>query len=95
MEPAGIGDRVEGLHAVSAALKAGRVSRLIVERQPGDAVSELLASVAGVPVREVGDLRKVSVTSAPQGIMADCQVDRGSSPSCGGVRRLGGRLASL
>ena len=73
MEPAGIGDRVEGLHAVSAALNAGRVSRLTVERQPGDAVSELLASVAGVPVREVDDLRKLSVTSAPQGIMADCR----------------------
>ncbi len=73
MEPAGIGDRVEGLHAVSAALKAGRVSRLTVERHAGDAVNELLASVAGVPVREVDDLGQISVTSAPQGFVADCR----------------------
>ena len=73
MEPAGIGDRVEGLHAVSAALKAGRVIRLTVGHPPGDAVRELLGAVVGVPVREVDDLRKVSVTSAPQGITADCR----------------------
>ena len=70
--PAGIGDRVEGLHAVSAALEAGRVIRLSVERNPGEGVSELLESVVGVPVAEVDDLRQISVTSAPQGIVAEC-----------------------
>lgn len=71
--PAGIGDRVEGVHAVAAALAAGRVIRLTVERQPSDSVKELLESVAGVPVEEVDDLHPLSVTSAPQGIIAACR----------------------
>ena len=73
MEPAGIGDRVEGVHAVSAALNSGRVNQLIVERRPSKAVDDLLGSVAGVPVREVDDLRQISITAVPQGIVAECR----------------------
>lgn len=73
MERAGIGNRVEGLHAVSAALKAGRVERLTVEHPPGGPVAELLQSVAGVPVEEVDELRELAVTAAPQGIIAACR----------------------
>ncbi len=33
MAPAGIGDSLEGLHAVAAGVRAGRVTELFVERQ--------------------------------------------------------------
>ncbi len=73
MEPAGIGDRVEGLHAVAAALESGRVERLTVQRPPGAAVAELLESHPGISIKEVDDLRAFSTTAAPQGILAECR----------------------
>ncbi len=71
MAPAGIGDRVEGLHAVAAALAAGRVRRLTIER--GRALGPLLEAAQGVAVTEVDDVRALSETTAPQGVIAECE----------------------
>ena len=77
MAPAGYGDSVEGIHAVRAAFEAGRVERATVERgrhQRGD-----LATLVGdlhdraIPVQLVDDVRPLSATSAPQGIVASCR----------------------
>jgi len=69
--PAGIGSRVEGLHAVVAALAAGRVRRLTVERgRKLDALGDL---PPGLQVVEVQDVRDRAETSAPQGMIADCE----------------------
>lgn len=73
MAPAGIGHRVEGLHAVSAAIAAGRVRTLHAEvRRSGvaDVVAEARAS--GVDVRPSDDVRDRAETTAPQGVVADC-----------------------
>lgn len=75
MDRAGIGDRVEGLHAVGAAVAAGRVERLVVERsrlrrpEVADLVDRCRAE--SVLIDEVDDLRELSVTAAPQGVMAE------------------------
>lgn len=69
--PAGIGSRVEGVHAVAAALKAGRVRRLTIER--GRNFDSLRMSAAGVPIEEVDDVRDLAETAAPQGMVADCE----------------------
>jgi 23S rRNA (guanosine2251-2'-O)-methyltransferase len=74
MASAGIGDSLEGFHAVRAALDAGRVTSIRVEthrvRHPGYA--ELLADAAsaGVPIKQVDDVKEMAVTAAPQGIIA-------------------------
>jgi 23S rRNA (guanosine2251-2'-O)-methyltransferase len=68
--PAGIGNRVEGVHAVAAALAAGRVKSLTVER---GRQFDWLDDAAGIPVREVDDVRPLAETTAPQGVIADCQ----------------------
>jgi 23S rRNA (guanosine2251-2'-O)-methyltransferase len=68
--PAGIGNRVEGIHAVAAALAAGRVRRLTVER--GRDFASLLDGANPVEVAEVDDVRDLSETTAPQGIIAEC-----------------------
>ncbi len=75
MAPAGIGTRVEGIHAVAAALAAGRVETLHVERSRGSRppVSDLLEEFPSVAVRLVEDVRPLAATSAPQGIVADCR----------------------
>ena len=74
MDPAGIGDRVEGFHAVSAALDAARVQELIVERgRLRRPVYEQLitrAREAGVVVEVVDDVRPEAATDAPQGLVA-------------------------
>jgi 23S rRNA (guanosine2251-2'-O)-methyltransferase len=74
MAPAGIGDSLEGVHAVSAAVAAGRVRRMSVERQRlrhAD-LEELVATArrAGVQVDLVDDVRPQAATSAPQGVVA-------------------------
>jgi 23S rRNA (guanosine2251-2'-O)-methyltransferase len=69
--PAGIGTRVEGVHAVTAALAAGRVRRLTIER--GRNLDSLLAAATGIPVTEVPDVRSLSETTAPQGVIAECE----------------------
>lgn len=74
MAPAGIGDRVEGFHAVAAAVAAGRVMKVSVEssRLRGDDYATLIerARSAGASVEVVADVRPLAETSAPQGIVA-------------------------
>lgn len=74
MAPAGYGNRVEGVHAVAAALDAGRVDRLYVERsrQGRQGVSSLIAA-AGSNVSLVDDVRQMAQTDSPQGVVADCR----------------------
>lgn len=75
MAPAGYGNSVEGLHAVTAAVEAGRVRRLHVERgrESRPDVSALIEQVGGDRVRYVDDARSVATTEAPQGVVADCR----------------------
>ncbi len=74
MASAGIGDSLEGFHAVRAALDAGRVTSIRVEhsRIRRDDYRKLVydATVAGVTVIRVDDVRDDAVTAAPQGIVA-------------------------
>jgi 23S rRNA (guanosine2251-2'-O)-methyltransferase len=77
MAPAGYGGSVEGIHAVEAAIAAGRVRELIVERKrmdrpPVDALVEG-ARAAGATVTAVDDVRPLSATTAPQGVVASCR----------------------
>lgn len=77
MAPAGYGDRVEGIHAVEAALAAGRVLELIVEnrRAPATELGRLVAQAEqqGLVLRRVDDVRRLATTTAPQGIVAVCR----------------------
>lgn len=77
MVPAGIGGRVEGVHAVAAAVAAGRVTRLHVESGRGDrgAAGQLVASArsAGVEIRTVDSIWKLAETDAPQGLVAEAR----------------------
>lgn len=77
MAAAGIGDRVEGFHAVVAAHAAGRVRQLTIERQRlrHEEYAELAARVeaSGARVAVVDDVRDASVTDAPQGVVAECE----------------------
>ena len=74
MAPAGIGSEVEGLHAVAAAVAAGRIEKLIVEARRRDrpevaAIVEA-ATDSGADVQEVADVRPHASTTAPQGVVA-------------------------
>lgn len=75
MAPSGIGDSVEGVHAVTAALEAGRVEALVIESGSREALRPLIheAFAGGVPVEFVDDVRAMSSTSAPQGVLARCR----------------------
>lgn len=73
MAPAGYGNRVEGVHAVAAALAAGRVHKLYVEKGRRRGLSGLLADVDEGTIRVVDDVRSVADTDAPQGIVAECR----------------------
>ena len=70
----GIGDRVEGIHAVAAAVAAGRVVELKVEESRADSpeLVELIAAAkaAGVYPDFVEDVRPLASTTAPQGVVA-------------------------
>ena len=71
MASAGIGGRVEGVHAVRAALAAGRVTVLYVERTRRD--SEGLAAEArrsGAAVELVDAVGPLAATESPQGLVA-------------------------
>ena len=74
MASAGIGDSLEGFHAVRAALDAGRVTSIRIENSRirrndyGQLVHDAVA--AGIPVKRVQDVRDGAVTAAPQGIVA-------------------------
>lgn len=71
----GIGHSVEGIHAVSAAIVAGRVERLRVEKERAGALEAILAAARqrGIPIELVPDVRRVATTDAPQGVMAECR----------------------
>ena len=77
MASAGIGDRVEGLHAVAAALAAGRVQSIVVELQrlehPVYASLARAAEQASAVVEVVDDVRPLATTDAPQGVIARCR----------------------
>jgi len=74
MAPAGYGDRVEGVHAVAAAVDAGRVRRLFVDRGRArrSEVATIIDLVGASKVALVDDLRIQAQTDAPQGVAADC-----------------------
>ncbi len=77
MAHAGTGAEVEGIHAVAAALEAGRVEELRVEK--GRLEHEDVAGIverarsAGIQVFVVGDVRPLAATTAPQGVVARCR----------------------
>lgn len=73
MAPAGYGNSVEGIHAVAAALEAGRVEKLYVERGRRNRLGELLADVDDAIVKVVDDVRSLADTDAPQGVVARCR----------------------
>ena len=72
MAPAGIGDSVEGLHAVREAIRSGRVERLLVDRRRADSVDELMGGKR-IPVDVLDDIRSQARTDAPQGVIARCR----------------------
>jgi 23S rRNA (guanosine2251-2'-O)-methyltransferase len=72
MAPAGIGDSVEGVHAVRAALVAGRVEQLLVDRRRRDDIGEMIGA-SGVPFEIVDDIRTHARSEAPQGFVAKCR----------------------
>lgn len=73
MAPAGYGDRVEGFHAVAAALAAGRVENLYVERSRRGRLGALLEGLGQPSVEFVDDVRPMADTDAPQGLVARCR----------------------
>ncbi len=75
MAPAGIGSSVEGVHAVTAALHAGRVHRITVERRRLSALESLVdeAGRQGVLVDVVEDVRPLASTDVPQGVIASAE----------------------
>ena len=78
MARSGIGDRVEGIHAVRAAVEAGRVEKLIVERRRAEKSQDVahLVSMArsrSIEIEGVDDVRPMAATTAPQGVVAKCR----------------------
>jgi 23S rRNA (guanosine2251-2'-O)-methyltransferase len=74
MAPAGYGNRVEGLHAVAAAVAAGRVRRLFVEegRLRRAEVRAIVDAAGPDHVKAVPDVRPMAETDTPQGLVAEC-----------------------
>ena len=75
MAPAGFGSRVEGIHAVAAAVEAGRVNRLYVERRRRERadIAALVDRVGSDRVRLIDDVRTLATTDSPQGVVAECR----------------------
>ncbi len=75
MAPTGFGNRVEGVHAVAAAVEAGRVNRLYVERRRRERadVAALVDRVGSDKVRLIDDVRTMATTDSPQGVVAECR----------------------
>jgi len=73
MAPGGYGSRVEGVHAVTAAIAAGRLEELFVERGRGTRHEDVLALVDPSLIRIVDDVRSLAGTDAPQGLVAQCR----------------------
>lgn len=73
MALAGYGNSVEGVHAVAAALAAGRVERLYVEKGRRGRLGDLLDRIDPSLVTVVDDVRVMAETDAPQGVVARCR----------------------
>lgn len=73
MAHGGYGDRVEGIHAVAAALAAGRVEKLFVERSRTSRLAGMLSAIDERNVSVVDDVRSLAETDAPQGVVAHCR----------------------
>jgi 23S rRNA (guanosine2251-2'-O)-methyltransferase len=73
MAAAGYGRSVEGVHAVAAALAAGRVEKLFVEKGRRGRMGALLEALDGPSVDFVDDVRPMAETDAPQGVVARCR----------------------
>lgn len=75
MARAGYGNRIEGIHAVEAAARAGRVKSLRVERGRRDRpeIQEIVSLVGTDRVQLIDDARPVAHTEAPQGVVAECE----------------------
>lgn len=73
MARAGYGNSVEGIHAVTAALAAGRVEKLFVERGRRGRLGPILEALDGPTVEFVDDVRPMAETDAPQGVVARCR----------------------
>ena len=73
MAPAGYGSSVEGIHAVTAALSAGRVERLYVERSRRGRLGPILEALEDPKIEFVDDVRPLAETEAPQGVVARCR----------------------
>ena len=69
----GYGDKVEGVHAVVAAIAAGRVEKLYVERGRRSRLADLLKGVHEARLVLVDDVRSLAETDAPQGVVAQCR----------------------
>ena len=83
MAHAGIGAELEGIHAVSAAVQAGRVTEITVERarmnHPQVRTVVESARSRSVQISKVDDVRPFAVTDAPQGIVAKARPIRSVS----------------
>lgn len=75
MAPAGFGHRVEGLHAVAAAARAGRVERLFVERGKRERpeIESILGIVGTDALSVVEDIDEIASIEGAQGVAADCR----------------------
>jgi len=76
MASAGIGRSIEGIHSVAAALAAGRVRKLFVERKRSERepLSGLVQKARDmhIPISVVADAREIATSTTPQGIVAEC-----------------------
>lgn len=75
MAPAGYGNRVEGVHAVMAAARAGRIDKLYVEsgRQDRAGIVDIVAAAGESRLTYVDDVRSMADSDAPQGVVARCR----------------------
>jgi 23S rRNA (guanosine2251-2'-O)-methyltransferase len=73
MAPAGYGGSVEGVHAVAAAIAAGRVEKLFVERGRRDRLEGIISAVDDSMINLVDEVRSLAETDAPQGVVARCR----------------------
>jgi 23S rRNA (guanosine2251-2'-O)-methyltransferase len=76
MVPAGFGDRVEGLNAVRAAAKNGRVLELWIEGHRRNSAADIreMVEAGGGKVHLVESVVGMADTDAPQGVVARCRL---------------------
>jgi 23S rRNA (guanosine2251-2'-O)-methyltransferase len=73
MAPAGYGGSVEGVHAVAAAIAAGRVEKVFVERGRRGRLEGIISAVDDSMINLVDEVRSLAETDAPQGVVARCR----------------------